>query len=116
MIKPKHKFAIVFGLCVTIASLSSGCATSPNPHRVPANIEHLNSGFRLDCSRKQEQIDMLQSMRQSKDESFEAYLRVMLQPWRVVTAPGDHQIDVDVAYGNPNKYINYHLNQLRYCP
>jgi hypothetical protein len=55
-------------------------------------------------------------MRQSKDESFEAYLRVFLQPWRVITAPGDHQIDVEVAYGNPNKYINYHLNQLRYCP
>ena len=116
MIKPKHKFAIVFGLCVTIASLSSGCATSPDPHRVPANIEHLNSGFRLDCSRKQEQIDMLQSMRQSRDESFEAYLRLMMQPWRLFSAPGDHQIDVDVAYGNPNKYINYHLNQLRYCP
>jgi hypothetical protein len=59
---------------------------------------------------------MLPSMRQSRDESVEAYLRVMLQPWRVVTAPGDHQIDVEIAYGNPNKYINYHLNQLRYCP
>jgi hypothetical protein len=116
MIKPKLKFAIVFGMCVTIASLSSGCAISPNPNRVTASIEHLDSGFRLDCSRKQEQIAMLQSMRQSRDESFEAYLRVFLQPWRVVTAPGDHQIDVEVAYGNPNKYINYHLNQLRYCP
>jgi hypothetical protein len=83
---------------------------------VTASIEDLNSGFRLDCSRKQEQIAMLQSMRQSRDESFEAYLRLMLQPWRVVTAPGDHQIDAEVAYGNPNKYINYHLNQLRYCP
>ena len=81
-----------------------------------ANIEHLNSGFRLDCSRKQEQIDMLQSMRQSPDESFEAYLRVMLQPWRVITSPGDHQIDVETSMANPNKYINYHLNQLRYCP
>jgi len=83
---------------------------------VTASIEDLNSGFRLDCSRKQEQIAMLQSMRQSRDESFEAYLRLMLQPWRVVTAPGDHQIDAEIAHGNPNKYINYHLNQLRYCP
>jgi hypothetical protein len=116
MIKPKLKFAIVFGMYVTIASLSSGCATSPDPHRVTASIEDLDSGFRLDCSRKQEQIAMLQSMRQSRDESFEAYLRLMLQPWRVVTAPGDHQIDAEIAHGNPNKYINYHLNQLRYCP
>jgi hypothetical protein len=116
MIKPKLKFAIVFGMCVTIASLSNGCATSPDPNRVTASIEDLNSGFRLDCSRKQEQIAMLQSMRQSRDESFEAYLRLMLQPWRVVTAPGDHQIDAEIAHGNPNKYINYHLNQLRYCP
>jgi len=103
-------------MCVTIASLSSGCATSPNPNRIPADIEHLNSGFRLDCSRKQQQIDMLQSMRQSRDESFEAYLRVFLQPWRVVTDPANHYIDVEIAHGNPNKYINYHLNQLRYCP
>jgi hypothetical protein len=55
-------------------------------------------------------------MRQSKDENFEARLRVFLQPWRVITDPADHQIDSEVAYGNPNKYINYHLNQLRYCP
>lgn len=116
MIKPKLRFAIAFGLCVTIASLSSGCATHVNPHRVPPDIEHLNSGFQLDCSRKQQQIDMLQSMRQSGDETLEAYLRVMLQPWRIFSAAADHQIDVDIAYGNPNKYINYHLNQLRYCP
>jgi hypothetical protein len=116
MIKPKLKFAIVFGLCVTIASLSSGCATRPNPHRVPAGIEDLNRGFRLDCSRKQQQIDMLQSMRQSRDEMFEAQMRVMLQPWRVFTNPADHVIDAEIAYGSPNGYINYHLNQLRYCP
>jgi hypothetical protein len=116
MTKPRLKFAIVFGICVTIASLSSGCAISPNPTRVTASIEHLDRGFRLDCSRKHEHIAMLQSMRQSKDENFEARLRVFLQPWRVITDPADHQIDSEVAYGNPNKYINYHLNQLRYCP
>ena len=116
MIKPKLKFAIVFGLCVTIASLSSGCATSPSPDRTPWSIHDLDYNFRLDCSRKQEQIAMLQSMRQSRDESFEAHLRVFLQPWRVVTDSANHQIDVELAYGNPNKYINYHINQLRYCP
>jgi type IV pilus biogenesis protein CpaD/CtpE len=116
MIKPKHKFAIVFGLCVTIASLSSGCATTADPNRVPAGVEDLNSRFQIDCSRKQEQIDMLQSMRQSRDETFEAYLRLMLQPWRVFTDPNSHQIDAEISQGNPNKYINYHLNQLRYCP
>ena len=116
MTKLKHKFVSVFGLCVIIASLSSGCATRPDPDRSPWSIHNLDRNFRLDCSQKQQQVEMLQSMRQSKDESFEAYLRVMLQSWRVVTDPAAHNIDVEIAYGNPNKYINYHLNQLRYCP
>ncbi len=80
------------------------------------SINDLDRNFRLDCGRKQQQVEMLQSMRQSKDESFEAYLRVWLQPWRVVTDPGAHDIDAEIAFGNPNKHINYHLNQLRYCP
>jgi len=116
MIKLKRKFVNVFGLCVIIASLSSGCATHPNPGRSPWSIHDLDHNFRPDCRQKQKQVEMLQSMRQSRDESFEAYLRVMLQPWRVATNPAAHQIDVEIAFGNPNKYINYHLNQLRYCP
>jgi hypothetical protein len=24
--------------------------------------------------------------------------------------------DHDIAYNNPNKYINYHLRNLSYCP
>ena len=103
-------------MCGIIASLSSGCATGVDPSRVPAGIHDLNSRFQIDCSRKQEQIAMLQSMRQSRDETFEAYLRTILQPWRFVTNPADHQIDLEISQGNPNKYINYHLNQLRYCP
>jgi len=79
-------------------------------------IEELNSGFQIDCSRKQQQIQMLESMRQSRDDSMEAQLRHWLQPWRALTNPAEHRIDLEISRGNPNKFINYHLNQLRYCP
>ena len=52
---------------------------------------------------------MLQSMRQTRDEQFASRMRAMFNPFGWTS---DH----DVAFKNPNKYINYHLNSLRYCP
>lgn len=90
------------------ASLFSGCATHPDPSRVPMATVDLNH-FVVDCRRKEEQVAMLQAMRQSRDEQFGSRMRAMFNPlgWT-----SDH----DVAFNNPNKYINYHLNSLRYCP
>jgi hypothetical protein len=84
--------------------------------RIPMSIDDLDRRFQIDCKRKQQQIEMLQSMRQSGDESFDAYMRVLLQPWRIFTNPAELEVDLELTKGNPNKYINYHLHQLRYCP
>ena len=65
--------------------------------------------FQVDCRRKAEQVAMLHAMRQTRDEQFASRMRAMFNPlgWT-----SDH----DIAYNNPNKYINYHLRNLSYCP
>ena len=95
-------------MCVITVSLFSGCATHPDPSRVPMATVDLNH-FVVDCRRKAEQVAMLQAMRQSRDEQFVSRMRAMVNPF-VWTS--DH----DIAYNNPNKYINYHLRDLSYCP
>jgi hypothetical protein len=71
--------------------------------------------FQVDCSKKNEQVAFLQSMRQTTDETFSATLQNMLQPWKIFTDPVSYDINHNISRRNPNKYINYHLNQLRYC-
>jgi hypothetical protein len=115
MTKSAVSSAIVCGLFVTIAALCSGCATQPPPYRVPMSTVDLNY-FRPDCSVKAQQVAMLQSMRLSADERFSARMRLSLQPWTIVTNGQVWAVNYDMAHGNPNKYIDYHLNQLRYCP
>lgn len=103
-----RRFATVCGMCVITVSLFSGCATHPDPSRVPMATVDLNY-FQVDCRRKAEQVAMLQAMRQTRDEKFASQMRAMVNPF-VWTS--DH----DIAYNNPNKYINYHLRNLSYCP
>jgi hypothetical protein len=114
MNKSAANSAIVYGLFATIAALLSGCATQPSPYRVPMSTVDLNY-FRVDCKQKQQQVAMLQSMRLSADEQFAARMRLSLQPWTIVTNGTVWAVNYDMAHGNPNRYINYHLNQLRYC-
>lgn len=95
-------------MCVITVSLFSGCATHPDPSRVLMATVDLNY-FQVDCRRKAEQVAMLQAMRQTRDEQFASQMRAMFNPFSWTS---DH----DVAYNNPNKYINYHLRNLSYCP
>lgn len=71
--------------------------------------------FRTDCRFKAQQVAMLQSMRLTADEQFAARMRLSFQPWTIVTNGQVWLVNYDMALGNPNYYINYHLNQLRYC-
>lgn len=102
-----HSFVNVFGMCVITAGLLSGCALQQQAQRVPMSTQDLNH-FVVDCKIKQQQVDMLQSMRQTQDEQFTARMRSMFQPFRWTS---DH----DIAYGNPNKYINFWLRELSSC-
>lgn len=114
MTKSAVNSGIVCGLFATIVALLSGCATHPNPYRVPMATVDLNY-FQTDCRHKTQQVAMLQAMRLTADEQFAARMRLSLQPWTIVTNGQTWLVNYDMALGNPNKYINYHLNQLRYC-
>lgn len=103
-----HRSVIVFGMCVMCVVLFSGCASQIDPGRIPMNTRDLNH-YQISCRFKEQQVAMLQSMRQSRDEQFAASMRSWLRPFSWTP---DH----DIAHNNPNKYINYHLNQLSYCP
>ena len=91
-------------MCVV---LLSGCASQIDPSRVPMSTRDLNH-FQINCKLKDQQVAMLQSMRQTRDEQFAASMRSMVRPF---SWTHDH----DIAYNNPNKYIDFHLNQLSYC-
>jgi hypothetical protein len=109
-----RKFVTVFGTCVITASLFSGCATQPNPQRVTMSTMDLNR-YQIDCSRKQEQVQLLQSMRITQEEQFAARMRLMWRSDQLLTNPQVYLVNHDMAYGNPNKYINYLLKELQAC-
>jgi len=102
-----HRFAIAFGTCVMCVGLFSGCASQIDPRRLPMNTVDLNT-YQINCRLKDQQVAFLQSMRQSPNEQFAAQMRSTFRPF---SWTHDH----DIAYNNPNKFIDYHLNQLSYC-
>jgi hypothetical protein len=115
MNKLNVKSVIVSGIFVTTVSLLSGCAVTADPARVPMSTQDLN-WFQPDCNHKEAQIAMLQSMRKTPDEAIAARFRNILQPWKFVTNPAEYHANDQIGYGNHDHYINFHLNQLRYCP
>lgn len=109
-----RKFVTVFGICAITVSLCSGCATQPNPQRIAMSTRDLNH-YQIDCSRKQEQVQFLQSMRVSQEEQFAARMRLMWRSDQMFTNPQVYLVNHDTAYGNHNKYINYLLKELQTC-
>ena len=88
------KFARVFGACVILVSLCSGCASPGTPSARPMSYEDLNY-FQVDCRIAVQQRLMLMNMKRTRDEQA---------------------LDQIVGNGNINKQINYNLHLLRYCP
>jgi len=71
--------------------------------------------YQVDCRRKQEQVQFLQSMRVTQDEQFAARMRLMWRSDQMITNPRVYLVNHDIANGNPNKYINYLLKELAEC-
>ncbi len=71
--------------------------------------------FRIDCSRKEEQIRMLQSMRQSRDEQLMAVVTNAVTFWTAFTDPQTYDTRAEIGSGEINKQINYNLQHLRRC-
>lgn len=62
-----QRFGIVFGACVTVVTLCSGCATGGNS----AGMTYQDlTWYAVDCNRKQEQLHFLQSLRKSPDNQL----------------------------------------------
>ena len=90
------KFARVFGVCVTLVSLCSGCATGV-PSAAPMHAHELNH-FQVDCRIADKQRAMLESMRPTPDE----IVLNKLNPFADKT-------------GDIVTQINYNLFLLKYC-
>jgi hypothetical protein len=71
--------------------------------------------FQVDCKRKQQQVEMLQSMRQNQDEMASAALTNLFKPWTAVTDPRGFYERHKASEGGINKQINYNLFLLSYC-
>jgi hypothetical protein len=89
------KFARVFGACVIIASLCSGCATGTPPAQPMA--QDLNR-FQPDCKIVTQQRALLESLRPTPEEIV----------WNKLNPFTD-------KYGDINTQINFLLHQLSYC-
>jgi hypothetical protein len=91
------KFARVFGACVIIVSLCSGCATGTPPAKpmIASDLDH----FQIDCRIKDKQRAFLESMRLTPDDVFFNKVNVF-----------------EEKYGDVNSKVNFYLFNLRYCP
>ena len=102
---------VVFGLSALIAILLSGCAASPRPMAF-GDLDY----FQVDCRQKQEQIVLLQSMRQNGDARLIARVETVFTPWRRITDPDKFNETKFIGNGRTNWLINQHLMELRECP
>jgi hypothetical protein len=101
-------------VCVIIASLCSACSTVPDRARVPMHVDDLNR-YQIVCDDKERQVRQLQSMRTDENQELAARLRIMFQPWRMITDPAAHDADASVGYGNTNMYVNHKMSMLSGC-
>ena len=104
----------VSGASVIIASVfSTGCAV-PTINQ-PWATEDLDR-FYVDCSRKEQQIAMLQAQRSSADDQVLSRITNALQPWQAFTGDPDRALRMDIGRGMTNWQINQNLMRLRNCP
>ena len=108
-LKCSVKYAIAFGVCVTIATASSA-------QGLPPMDESALENFQVDCTQKQVQTDMLISMRTRAGERSMARLENFFTPWRQFTDPSQHNYMRDIGRGKLDWLIDNHLNHLRDCP
>jgi len=102
------------GASVIIASVFSiGCTTPViNQPWATADLDR----FTVDCSRKEQQIAMLQAQRSSSDDRLMSRFTNALQPWHAFTGDADYHTRQDIGRGMTNWQINQNLLRLRNCP
>jgi hypothetical protein len=104
-----RKSVAVSGICVTLAILCSGCATSGSQPMRFADLDH----FQINCKRRTEQIALLQSMRSTPDDRLFALLSNKVQPWKQFSDPDQYNENIIRGYGRSDWVINQKLMELR---
>ena len=105
-----RKSNLVSGICVTLAILCSGCATSAGKSKQMSY--HSINTFQTDCSKKNEQIAMLNGMRSTRDDRALAKLKNIFQPWLQFTDPGQYSDNYYQGAGVTDAYIDYMIQDL----
>ena len=104
-----RKSKVVSGICVTLAILCSGCATSRSQPMSFAELDY----FQINCAQRTQQIALLQSMRSTPDDRLFARASNALQPWRAYTNPDQYRDNAYQGYGRSDWVINQKLMELR---
>ena len=97
--------SIIFGTCVTTATLSSAAEGIPMDWY---DLDH----FQIDCSLKKEQIEFLNSMRVSESDMIGFRLQELVMPWAKLTDPEGNARVHRTGNGDYNWLINQHLYSL----
>ena len=71
--------------------------------------------FVVDCSRKHQQVEFVQSLRVTPEQQLSARLRMMAKPWEMISDQPVYAVNFDTAINNPNKYVNFILRELQAC-
>lgn len=87
-------------------SFVSGCAT-PTMNQ-PMSYHDLEY-FQIDCSRKEEQIRFLQSLRTNRDDRLWAWAENYVMSWDQYLRPGTYDERRSIASGRTNWLINQNL-------
>ena len=104
--------SIVSGVCAIVVSVSSGCAVIPEARMPLADLDT----FVVDCDRKREQIEFINSQRTSANEKLVSRLLVSLTPWQMVTSPRARQDQVDIGSSRQDWMLDQILMELAKCP
>ena len=96
-----------------LAILCSGCAVPASRQMGFGDINY----FQSDCSKRDEQIAMLNSMRSTRDDRALAKLKNIFQPWLKITDPDQYADNYYQGAGVTDAYIDYKIQDLiNYCP
>ena len=108
LLKSKH----VSGIFVTLAILCSGCASTSQQPMAAYDLDY----FQVTCSQKAQQIAMLQSMRSTRDDRLFARASNALQPWLIITNPGQYNENISRGSNRTDWLLNQKLMELAQCP
>ncbi len=101
----------IFVITVSLGSVSA-CGGNANVQRnvrqAPLAYYDLQR-YKIDCSRKKEQIEFLQSMRVTADDRLYYYIHNWLTPWEAVTDPEARYNRAMIAQGIFNDELNQKL-------